>query len=213
MLDYTQQLHKPIVLATHRTNPFCEHALVLPANPLLHPPALIRCYLCGRLRLSISGQTIVSSSPTSSPEMQRRPENAILPSTTGTSVRRDCRENDDKKIDPAASTPSSTPPSSSRTSSFDALAAVLLVQISSFSPESSLSGVCRATLSAIRKLHYKVNIRSCECIENLEEHMGLQESGALATGRVVTRITVLVGDQRVSVLRGADTPTLVLLDS
>lgn len=74
--------------------------------------------------------------------------------------------------------------------SVDSLPAVILVQIAAFSPASSFSGACRSTLSAIRELHYKMNMRRSAPIVGLDKHMGLQPSGALATGRVVTRITV-----------------------
>ena len=147
----------------------------------------------------------MSTSSTSSPEMQRRPDTASLSSTMGTGARSDSRGNETQSTEAAASTTKSASSFRSKTGCFDALAAVLLVQISSFSPGSNLSGVCRSTLLAIRKLHYKIDLKSCYSIENLEEHMGVQESGALATGRVVTRITVLVGDQRVSTLCGGDT--------
>jgi len=145
----------------------------------------------------------MSSSSISSPEMPPRPDNTPLPSTTrtsnSTSVGKDGCHAESQPIEAVASTAQSTSPLPAGTGCFDALAAVLLVQISSFSPESNLSGVCRSALSAIRHLHYKVNIPSCVSVKNLDEHMGLQESGALATGRVVTRITVSVGDQSVCV--------------
>ena len=159
----------------------------------------------------------MSSTSTFSPEMRRRPENASLSSTMGTSASRDCRESENQWTEtasstaPSASTPSSrtgcaavstapsASPSPSGTGCFNALAAVLLVQISSFSPESNLSGVCRSTLSAIRNLHYTVNI-PYSFSDGDEGHMGVQESGALATGRVVTRITVLVGSQEVNMV-------------
>lgn len=55
------------------------------------------------------------------------------------------------------------------------------------------------TLEAIRELHYKVDIRLhassfTEFEDSFEDlstgHMGLQLDGSLATGRVVTRITI-----------------------
>ena len=143
----------------------------------------------------------MSASSRSSPEMQRRHENASLPSTMGISAWSDCRENENKKIEAAVPTAPSASPSPSGTGCLGALAAVLLVQISSFSPESNLSGICRSTLSAIRALHYKVNIRlsfSGGHEGQVEGHMGVQESGKLATGRVVTRMTVMVGEQEVN---------------
>ena len=142
-----------------------------------------------------------SSSTSSAPEMmQRRAEDASLANNMNTGPMGDCGGNGNQRTEAALSTtsPSPSPP---RTGCFDALAAVLLVQISSFSPESNLSGVCRSTLSAIRKLHYTVNVRSSFSIGH-KGHMGLQESGALATGRVVTRITVMVGGQEVNTLGG-----------
>ncbi|CAB1102499.1 unnamed protein product [Ectocarpus sp. CCAP 1310/34] len=75
---------------------------------------------------------------------------------------------------------------------------VVLREIVSFTTESSLSGVCRAALVAIRELHYKVDMANyafrCPGAEpagaDLANHMGLEASGALATGRAVVRITI-----------------------
>jgi len=148
----------------------------------------------------------MSSSSISSPEMPPRPDNTPLPSTTrtsnSTSVGKDGCHAESQPIEAVASTAQSTSPLPAGTGCFDALAAVLLVQISSFSPESNLSGVCRSALSAIRHLHYKVKVGIPTSDKYFFGHMGIQESGALATGRVVTRITVCVGNQSVRIFGG-----------
>lgn len=81
----------------------------------------------------------------------------------------------------------------------DTLPAVALSHIVTFAQEGHLSGACRSTLEAIRELHYKIDIRTMAVSFSVAEdpsgalssgHMGLQPSGALATGRVVARITV-----------------------
>ena len=77
------------------------------------------------------------------------------------------------------------------------LPTVALSYIASFG--GNLSGACKSTLEAIPELHYKISfIERAESFSIAEdpagvlstEHMGLQPSGALATGRVVTQITV-----------------------
>eukprot|EP00752_Nemacystus_decipiens_P010780 g9589.t1 len=113
------------------------------------------------------------------PEMLRRPDNMALP--------------DKKKLHNGGEIETNTATSASASQAhFDGLPAVVVIQIAAFSPASSLSGACRSTLSAIRGLHYKMNMRASGLMSNLDGHMGLQASGALATGRVVTRITVNV---------------------
>ncbi len=76
---------------------------------------------------------------------------------------------------------------------------VVLSHIASFARGGHLSGACRSTLEAIPGLHYKISIKdrggSFSAAEDptgalSTEHMGLQPSGALATGRVVTHATV-----------------------
>ena len=77
------------------------------------------------------------------------------------------------------------------------LPTVALSYIASFG--GNLSGACRSTLEAVPELHYKISIKDrAESFSIAEDpggalslaHMGLQPSGALATGRVVTQITV-----------------------
>ena len=76
---------------------------------------------------------------------------------------------------------------------FDALPGVALGLIGAF-VRSSFSGVCRAALQANPELHYKINMALDTSrflqYEDRVEHMGLRSDGTLATGRVVTRITV-----------------------
>ena len=96
------------------------------------------------------------------------------------------------------------------------LPTVALSYIASFG--GNLSGACRSTLEAVPELHYKISIKDrAESFSIAEDpggalslaHMGLQPSGALATGRVVTQITVTgctdYKDTTVSVLGGKNT--------
>lgn len=81
----------------------------------------------------------------------------------------------------------------------DTLPTIVLSSIASFARGGKLSGACRSTLEAIPELHYKISIMDrAESFSIGEDpdgalssaHMGLQPSGALATGRMVTRVTV-----------------------
>ncbi|CAN0491408.1 unnamed protein product, partial [Ectocarpus sp. 12 AP-2014] len=79
-----------------------------------------------------------------------------------------------------------------------ALPGAILKEIVSFTTESSLSGACRTTLGAIRELHYEINMERISFRSpgadpagaDLTNHMGLEVSGVLATGRTVVRITI-----------------------
>eukprot|EP00903_Cladosiphon_okamuranus_P020850 g19149.t1 len=97
-----------------------------------------------------------------------------------------------------ASTSSPPTPAASAAIAMDTLPTVVLSHIASFA-RGSLSGACRSTLEAIPELHYKISIkdlaRSFSATEDptgalSSRHMGLQPSGVLATGRVVTQATV-----------------------
>lgn len=130
-----------------------------------------------------------SSSSSAVPEVQRRPDNMQF-SGANKKLRLDTSADDNSyEVDRSTPTTMTGPTAHSEVGSFDALPAVVLVQIAAYSPASSLSGASRFTLSAIRELHYKMNMRTT-WVPNLDGHMGLQASGTLATGRVVTRITV-----------------------
>lgn len=81
----------------------------------------------------------------------------------------------------------------------DKLPTVALIYIASFVQGGRLSGACRFTLQAVPEVHYKVDIRSNAWSfssardpygELSSEHMRLQPSGALVSGRVVSRVTV-----------------------
>ncbi|CAB1110526.1 unnamed protein product [Ectocarpus sp. CCAP 1310/34] len=104
----------------------------------------------------------------------------------------------------APSPPSSSPAAAAERHYLDVLPGVVLREIVSFTTDSSLSGVCRTTLGGIRELHYKVDmakvasayffgrLAAAYCSKTLEltDHMGIDASGALATGRAVVRITI-----------------------
>ncbi|CAM9917348.1 unnamed protein product [Ectocarpus sp. 12 AP-2014] len=101
----------------------------------------------------------------------------------------------------APSPSSSSPAAAAERRHLDVLPGVVLREIVSFTTDSSLSGVCRTTLGAIRELHYKIDMTdSLEVLDYspgedpagavLTNHMGLDASGALATGRAVVRITI-----------------------
>lgn len=97
--------------------------------------------------------------------------------------------------------------------SFDVLPVQLLRKISSFASGSSFSEVCKATFKASPELHYKPSFVIPRgywfTLEDKEEyggewqdgHMGVQPSGELATGRVVTRITLKGWCSEVKMLR------------
>ncbi|CAM9917402.1 unnamed protein product, partial [Ectocarpus sp. 12 AP-2014] len=95
----------------------------------------------------------------------------------------------------APSPPSSSPAAAAERHYLHVLPGVVLREIVSFTTDSSLSGVCRTTLGAIRELHYKVDMAKVSSAYYLKrsdhtDHMGLDASGALATGRAVVRITI-----------------------
>ncbi|CAM9109349.1 unnamed protein product [Ectocarpus sp. 13 AM-2016] len=102
----------------------------------------------------------------------------------------------------AAPSPSSSSPAAAvERRHLDVLPGVVLREIVSFTSDSSLSGVCRTTLGAIRELHYKIDMTDSRKVLDhcpgedpagavLTNHMGLDASGALATGRAVVRITI-----------------------
>ncbi|CAB1110527.1 unnamed protein product [Ectocarpus sp. CCAP 1310/34] len=90
----------------------------------------------------------------------------------------------------APSPPSPSPAAAAERHYLDVLPGVVLREIVSFTTDSSLSGVCRTTLGAIRELHYKVNMTEDVVGAEIKHHMGLDASGALATGRDVVRITI-----------------------
>ncbi|CAM9207846.1 unnamed protein product, partial [Ectocarpus fasciculatus] len=98
----------------------------------------------------------------------------------------------------AAPSSSSSPAAAAERLHLGVLPGVVLREIVSFTTDSSLSGVCRTTLGAIRELHYKVDMlktayhspRADPSGAELPNHMGLEASGALATGRAVVRITI-----------------------
>lgn len=124
----------------------------------------------------------MDSSGSAVPEMPRCPANMPLPRT-------------DKKLRLHTSAKDTTCGIERSTAApFDALPAVVYIEIAAFSPASSLSGASRSTLSAIRELHYKINMITA-WVPDLDGHMGLQASGALATGRLVARITIGVVGQ------------------
>ncbi|CAN0221950.1 unnamed protein product, partial [Ectocarpus sp. 8 AP-2014] len=98
-------------------------------------------------------------------------------------------------VEAAPSRPSSSPAAAAEGHHLDVLPGVVLREIVSFTTDSSLSGVCRTTLGAIRELHYKIDMAKVSSADYLKrsdqtDHMGLDASGALATGRVVVRITI-----------------------
>ncbi|CAM9630955.1 unnamed protein product [Ectocarpus fasciculatus] len=100
----------------------------------------------------------------------------------------------------AAPSSSSSPAAAAERLHLGVLPGVVLREIVSFTTDScSLSGVCRTTLGAIRELHYKVDMVDYPFDDSpfehpsgaeLPNHMGLEASGALATGRAVVRITI-----------------------
>eukprot|EP00752_Nemacystus_decipiens_P010778 g9587.t1 len=141
------------------------------------------------------------NSPASSAEaeMPRRPDNVALPDEKKLRLDTSADRNSGG-IETGRATSTAAGEAHSEASSFDGLPAVVVIQIAAFSPASSLSGACRSTLSAIRRLHYKVNLRTSDLMSNLDGHMGLKASGALATGRMVTRITVNVIGQEYQVI-------------
>lgn len=119
------------------------------------------------------------------------------------------REDSDCSIVPSSSggTAALNSPASFLTNAVSSQAAITLAglpivalsYIASFARGSKLSGACRSTLEAIPELHYKICIKdqaesfsiAADPVAALSSgHMGLQPSGALATGRVVTQITV-----------------------
>ncbi|CBJ32157.1 hypothetical protein Esi_0311_0033 [Ectocarpus siliculosus] len=96
---------------------------------------------------------------------------------------------------PSSSPSSSSPAAAGERRYLDVLPGVVLREIVSFTTDSSLSGVCRTTLGAIRELHYKIDMNKVSSAHYLKRseltnHMGLDASGALATGRAVVRITI-----------------------
>lgn len=135
-----------------------------------------------------------SCSSSSTPAMMRRPDNIPLPDNKKLRLDTSAKVNS-SGVEIGTATSTSAPQAHSQASAFDSLPVVILPQIAAFTPASSLSGASRSTLSAIRALHYKMNMRRSGLIPNLDGHMGLQASGALSTGRVVTRITVDVVGQ------------------
>ncbi|CBJ33926.1 hypothetical protein Esi_0711_0001 [Ectocarpus siliculosus] len=95
----------------------------------------------------------------------------------------------------SSSSSSSSPAAAGERCYLDVLPGVVLREIVSFTTDSSLSGVCRTTLGAIRELHYKIDMNKVSSAHYLKRseltnHMGLDASGALATGRAVVRITI-----------------------
>jgi len=79
------------------------------------------------------------------------------------------------------------------------LPTVALTYIASFARGGKLSGACRSTLEAIPELHYRICIKDQAQRFSIATdpggamssgHMGLQLTGALATGRGVTQVTV-----------------------
>ena len=143
-----------------------------------------------------------SASSSAAPEKIPRPDNVLLPDSSKKLRLDTSATSNSGELGIGTTTSTAAPQARSEAGSFDALPAVILIQIAAFSPASSLSGASRSTLSVIRGLHYKMNMRRSGRIPNLDGHMGLQASGALATGRVVTRITVDVVGQEDQVSTG-----------
>lgn len=82
----------------------------------------------------------------------------------------------------------------------DSLPTCILSHVGSFTAGISLGGLCKATLEAFPALQYNINIASSASSfggeedpagTKSEQHMGLPPTpGALATGRVISRISV-----------------------
>ncbi|CAM9613864.1 unnamed protein product [Ectocarpus sp. 4 AP-2014] len=116
--------------------------------------------------------------------------------TTTTNGSRHCCTQTVAEAPPSPSSSSPAPTAQGRR--LGILPGVVLREIVSFTTDSSLSGVCRTALVAIRELHYKVDMANNAfrgagadpAGADLANHVGLEASGALATGRAVVRITI-----------------------
>lgn len=142
--------------------------------------------------------------PSSNSAAQQPPTNAR--SSRELDIRHGSVEIDDAALAPPSEQFTPLPSSSPRSSraevaiTLESLPSSILSHIGLFAAGGFLSGSCQATLAAIPALHYNIDIAKSASSFGKDKdptgakargHMGLLPTrGALATGRVVTRVSV-----------------------